>query len=83
MIVSVALDRQGRTKVYKKTGLFGRIFGRAKEFLRAYFDSLIDPTFESNLTTPTMSLSESAARRKKRGGKRFGSINSLPPEPKG
>lgn len=71
---------QARTRTYKKTGLLGRVFGRAQDFIRAYFDSLLDPTYENSLPTATRSLKESARRRKARGGKRFGSINSLPPE---
>lgn len=84
-----------RTRVYKKKGFVSRLMGGVKAFVKSYFASLINPTFEKELTksnsitsrgaggggSATAALKSSAARRKRTGGRRTGSISDLVPEP--
>ena len=39
-----------RTRVYKKEGFVARFMGGMKAFVKSYFASLINPTFEKELT---------------------------------
>ena len=86
-----------RTRVYKKEGFVARFMGGMKSFVKSYFASLINPTFEKELTKSSITsssgssvggggsaaaaLKASAARRKRTGGRRTGSISDLAPEP--
>jgi hypothetical protein len=84
-----------RTRVYKKKGFVARFMGGVKAFVKSYFASLINPTFEKELTksnsiasssaggggSATAALKASAARRKRTNGRRTGSISDLAPEP--
>ena len=83
-----------RTRGYKKEGFITRLVGGFKSFFGAFFTSLVNPTYEKDLPSGTSSSSSgggvmsasaaikaNAAKRRRMGGKRVGSISDLPPEP--
>jgi hypothetical protein len=58
------------------------LLSRAKLFFTAYFDSLMDPGYESQIRGHTPTLKENAERRRRSGAKGFRTVDDLPADPK-